>query len=107
MSNLTTLAFVKIFFLCALSALAAPQGNKPNFKTGTYTPQSSQPASPNDPAVHVLPLSRQSKGTATSAGYVQSLRKGNEVNGVYGNSQVTSVESGKSMPAPSILQAVY
>ena len=107
MSNLTTLAFVKIFLLCAVCALAAPQGSKQNFKTGTYTPQPSQPASPNDPAVHVLPLSRQSKGTATSAGYVQSLRKGNEVNGVYGNSKVTSVESGMSMPAPSIIKAVY
>lgn len=106
MSNLSTLVFVKIFLLCALCASAAPQGNKQNFKTGTYTPQASQPASPNNPAVYVLPLSRQSKGTATSAGYVQSLRKGNEVNGVYGNSEVTSVESGMFIPASSILQAI-
>ena len=106
MSNLSTLVFVKIFLLCALCASAAPQGKKQNFKTGTYTPQASQPASPNNPAVHVLPLSRQSKGTATSAGYVQSLRKGNEVNGVYGNSEVTSVESGMSDHAFSILQAI-
>ena len=86
--------------LCASCSLAAPSKNDQTFKTGKYKPKQFREASPNNEAVHVLPLSRQSAGTATSAGYVQSLRKGKQVNGVYGNSRVTSVESG--MPAPRL-----
>ncbi|KAL2041784.1 hypothetical protein N7G274_005568 [Stereocaulon virgatum] len=80
--------------LCASCSFAAPSANNQNFQTGEYKPEQFSKASPNNEAVHVLPLTQRSVGTATSAGYVQSLRKGTQVNGVYGNSKVTSVESG-------------
>jgi hypothetical protein len=89
--------------LCASCSLAAPSANNQNFKTGEYKPEQFSEASPNNEAVHVLPLTQRSVGTATSAGYVQSLRKGTQVNGVYGNSKVTSVESGR--PAQATIEA--
>ena len=104
MYNLLSFATV-LCTLCASCSLAAPSNNNQTFKTGKYKPTQFHEASPNNKAVHVLPLSRQSAGTATSAGYVQSLRKGNQVNGVYGNSKVTSVESG--MPARASIDHLH
>ena len=64
------------------------------FKVGGQAPTPFKAPSPNSQAPHVLSLSRQS-GTSRSAGYVQSLRKGNEVQGVYGFAPLTSVEMGQ------------
>ena len=64
------------------------------FKVGGLSPAPFQAPSPNTQASHVLSLTRQASGVSRSAGYVQSLRKGSEVNGVYGVAPLTSVEEG-------------
>ena len=64
------------------------------FKVGGLSPAPFQAPSANTQASHVLSLTRQASGISRSAGYVQSLRKGNEVNGVYGVAKLTSVEEG-------------
>lgn len=69
-----------------------------NFKTTSNSPPQSQDPSPNTQAAHVLTLEQRTTGTATSAGYAQSLRQNTQVNGVYGTSPVTSVESGTLLP---------
>ena len=64
------------------------------FKIGGQTPNAFRGPSPNIQASNVLTLSRQS-GVSTSAGYLQSIRRGNQVQGVYGVSPLTSVEMGQ------------
>lgn len=64
------------------------------FKVGGLSPAPFQAPSPNAQASHVLSLTRQASGISRSAGYVQSFRKGSEVNGVYGVAPLTSVEEG-------------
>ena len=65
------------------------------FKVGGLPAVPFQAPSPNTQASYVLSLTRQAAGVSRSAGYVQSLRKGNEVNGVYGVASLTSVEEGE------------
>ncbi len=97
MYNLQILFSAILPFIWTASAapgLAARDQNR-NFKTTTKSPPASQDPSPNKQAAHVLTLEQRTTGTATSAGYAQSLRQNSQVNGVYGTSDVTSVESGK------------
>lgn len=70
------------------------RGTSYKFKVNGETPAPFKSPSPNAPAAHILTLTRQS-GIARSAGYLQSLRKGNEVNGIYGVASLTSVEEGQ------------
>lgn len=77
--------------LCA----AGVQGLRSHkFKVGGLSPAPFQAPSPNTQASHILSLTRQASGVSRSAGYVKSLRKGSEVNGVYGVAPLTSVEEG-------------
>lgn len=69
------------------------RGQTGNFRTTTQTPSGNQAPSPDTEAAHVLTLQQRS-GTATSAGYAQSLSQNSQVSGVYGSSVVKSVESG-------------
>ena len=64
------------------------------FKVGGLSPGPFQAPSPNTQASHVLSLTRQVSGISRSAGYVQSLRRGSDINGVYGVAPLTSVEEG-------------
>ena len=64
------------------------------FTVGGLSPAPFQAPSPNIQAPYILSLTRQASGVSRSAGYVQSLRKGSEVNGVYGVAPLTSVEEG-------------
>ena len=64
------------------------------FKVGGLSPAPFQAPSPDTQASHVLSLTRLASGISRSAGYAQSLRKGNEVNGRYGVAPLTSVEEG-------------
>ncbi|CAF9936234.1 MAG: hypothetical protein ALECFALPRED_006738 [Alectoria fallacina] len=64
------------------------------FKVGRLSPAPFQAPSPDTQASNVLSLTRQASGISRSAGYVQSLRKGSEVDGVYGVAPLTSVEEG-------------
>ena len=77
--------------LC-VAGIQGLRGHK--FKVGGLSPAPFQAPSPNTQAIHILSLTRQASGVSRSAGYVQSLRKGNEVNGVYGVAPLTSVEEG-------------
>ena len=82
-------------FLALHLCVAGVQGfGNHKFKVGGLSPAPFQAPSGNTQASHVLSLTRQASGISRSAGYVQSLRKGNEVNGVYGVSELTSVEEG-------------
>ena len=58
------------------------------FTLGSQSPQPFKAPSPNAPAQHVLTLTAKA-GTSKSAGYLQSLREGNHVNGVYSLTSVT------------------
>lgn len=64
------------------------------FKVGGLSPPPFRTPSPNTQASHVLSLTRQASGVSRSAGYVQSLRKGRGVNGVYGAAALKSIEEG-------------
>lgn len=57
--------------------------NPSKFTIGHRSPHPFKAPSPNAPASHILPLNGRA-GTSKSAGHLESLRKGNHVNGVYG-----------------------
>ena len=82
--------FTELVFCAA--AVQGFQSHK--FKVGGLSPTPFQAPSPNTQASHILSLTRQASGVSRSAGYIQSLRKGSEVNGVYGVAPLTSVEEG-------------
>lgn len=97
MYNLQVLFAAILPFIWSMPVSAAPglvaRDQTGTFKTTTQTPSGNQKPSPNTQAAHVLTLEQRS-GTATSAGYAQSLRQNTQVNGVYGTSDVSSVEGG-------------
>lgn len=84
-------AFCLELSLCAAGVQAF---GSHTFKVGGISPAPFRAPSPDTQASHVLSLTRLASGISRSAGYVQSLRKGNEVNGVYGVAPLTSVEEG-------------
>ncbi len=64
------------------------------FRVGGQRPAPFKSPSSNVQVPHVLILARQS-GISRSAGYLQSLRKGAQVNGIYGDTPLASVEEGQ------------
>lgn len=63
------------------------------FMIGGQSPPAFRPPSPDVASPNVLSLTR--KSGSVSAAYLQSLRKGNQVNGIYGFTPLTSVEGGQ------------
>ena len=79
-----------------LSLLATPIEAGPGtkkFVVGGQQPAAFEAPSPNVASPNVLSLTR--KGGSLSAAYLASIRKGNQVNGVYGFTPLTSVEKGQ------------
>lgn len=79
--------------LCLLPILWAEIGEtvqSQKFTIGSQSPPSFKAPSPNVPAAHILPLTGKA-GVPQSAGYLQSLRYGNHINGVYGLTSVTNI----------------
>lgn len=74
----------------SLYAMIVKALDSQKFTLGRQAPPSFRAPSPNTPAAHILPLTGKS-GSSKSAGYLQSLRQGNQVNGVYGLTSVTYV----------------
>ena len=64
-----------------------------HFRIEPYRPTSFWVPSPDKQAQNVLSMRRR-PGSATSAAYMQSLRRGNQVNGVYGYEDLDTTERG-------------
>ncbi len=77
--------------LCLVFSLCTTIGEtieSREFTLSTQSPPTFKAPSPNAPAAHVLNLTGKA-AIPKSAGYLQSIRKGNPVNGVYGLTKVT------------------
>ncbi len=79
-------------FLCTTPSKGAAPGTK-KFVVGGQQPAAFKAPSPNVASPNALSLTR--KSGSLSAAYLASIRKGNQVNGVYGFTPLTSVEQGQ------------
>lgn len=87
-----TALFMVLTLCVATDATIARTMKSQNFTIGIQSPPSFKGPSQNIPAAHILPLTGKA-GTSKNAGYLQALRKGNHINGVYGLSPVKFVAS--------------
>ena len=78
--------------LCTTVSTGTQPGTK-KFAIGGQQPAAFKAPSPNAASPNVLALTRRSG--SLSAAYLASIRKGNQVNGVYGVTPLTSVEQGQ------------
>ena len=91
-----TIRFCAALYIVLVSYVATGETAKSQrFTVGIHSPPALKNPSPNVPAAHILPLTRTA-GASKGAGYLQSLRKGNHVNGVYSLAPVTFIRNGQT-----------
>jgi len=89
--DLLRVAALSLPSLLLLFPVEAVQGQQ--FQLRPYRPDSYWVPSPDRQAQHVMSM-RQRQGKPSSAGYLQALQQGSQVQGVYGNTELNSTDSG-------------
>ena len=87
-----------LYLALTLCATIGQTISSQKFTLGSQFPPAFKARSPNVPAAHVLTLNI-APGASRSAGYIQSLRDGQHINGVYGLTPVNYVAADNTLVA--------